>query len=68
MCIILDIRGYTVSKKTYNFVTGIIGGVQVLAIAIVTYISPENIIAINASIGIVGTAAIEVCNQFVKSE
>lgn len=39
-----------------------------LAIAIVTYISPENIIAINASIGIVGTVAIEVCNQFVKSE
>lgn len=56
------------SKKTYNFVTGIIGGVQVLTIAIVTYIAPENIIAINASIGIVGTAAIEVCNQFVKSE
>ena len=42
------------SKKVYNLVTGIIGGVEVIAIAI------------NASIGIVGTAAIEVCGQFVK--
>lgn len=56
------------SKKTYNLVTGIIGAVQVIGIAIITYISPDNAVAINASIGIVGTAAIEVCNQFVKSE
>lgn len=33
-------------KKTYNLVTGIIGGVETIAIA--------------------GTAAIEICSQFVK--
>ena len=56
------------SKKTYNFVTGIIGGVEVIAVAIVTFVQPSYAVAINASIGIVGTAAIEVCGQFVKSE
>lgn len=54
------------SKKVYNLVTAIIGGVEVIAIAIVTFFNPVYAVAINASIGIVGTAAIEVCNQFVK--
>lgn len=56
------------SKKVYNLVTGIIGGVEVIAIAIVTFVQPSYAVAINASIGIVGTAAIEVCGQFVKAE
>ena len=55
------------SKKTYNLITGIIGGIEVIAIAIVTFINPSYAVAINASIGIVGTAAIEVCGQFVKA-
>lgn len=54
------------SKKVFNLVTGVIGGVEVIAIAIVTFINPAYATAINASIGIVGTAAIEVCSQFVK--
>lgn len=56
------------SKKVYNLVTGIIGGVEVIAVAIVTFVQPSYAVAINASIGIVGTAAIEVCGQFVKAE
>ena len=56
------------SKKVYNLVTGIIGGVEVIAIAVVTFINPAYAVAINTSIGIAGTAAIEVCSQFVKSE
>lgn len=56
------------SKKVYNLVVGIVGGVEVAAIAIVTFINPSYAVAINASIGIAGTAAIEICNQFVKSE
>ena len=56
------------SKKMYNLVVGVIGGVEVIAVAVVTFINPEYATAINASIGIVGTAAIEVCGQFVKSE
>lgn len=56
------------SKKVYNLVTGIVGGVEVIAIAVVTFVNPAYAVAINASIGIVGTAAIEVCGQFVKAE
>lgn len=56
------------SKKVYNLITGIIGGVEVISIAIVTFFNPAYAVAINASIGIVGTAAIEVCGQFVKAE
>ena len=55
------------SKKTYNLIAGVIGGVEVIAVAIVTFINPSYAVAINASIGIVGTAAIEVCSQFVKA-
>ncbi len=54
------------SRKVYNLVTGIIGGVEVIAIALVTFFNPTYAVAINASIGIVGTAAIEVCGQFVE--
>ncbi|MEE1138675.1 MAG: hypothetical protein U0M02_09385 [Acutalibacteraceae bacterium] len=44
------------------------GGIEVISIAIVTFFNPAYAVAINASIGIVGTAAIEVCGQFVKAE
>ncbi|MBO7715774.1 MAG: hypothetical protein J6S85_19585 [Methanobrevibacter sp.] len=54
------------SKKVFNLVTGIVGGAEVIAIAIVTFIQPAFAVAINASIGIAGTAVIEICNQFVK--
>ena len=55
------------SKKTDNLIAGIIGGVEVIALTIVTFINPSYAVAINASVGIVGTAAIEVCSQFVKA-
>ncbi len=55
-------------RKTYNLVTGIIGGVETVAIAIVTFINPTYAVAINASIVIAGTAATEICAQFVKGE
>jgi hypothetical protein len=56
------------SKKTFNLVTGIVGGVQAIAVAIVTYTSPEYATAINSSIVVIGTAVIEACSQFVKPE
>lgn len=56
------------SKKTFNLVTGIVGGVQAIAVAVVTYTSPEYAAAINSAIVIAGTAAIEICNLFVKEE
>lgn len=56
------------SKKTFNLVTGIVGGVQAIAVAIVTYTSPEYATAINSAIVVIGTAVIEACSQFVKPE
>ena len=54
------------SKKTFNLVTGIIGAVQAAAVAIVTYTEPSYATAINSATVIAGTAAIEICNLFVK--
>lgn len=56
------------SKKTFNLVTGIIGALQTVGVAVVTYINPEYAAAINSAIVIAGTAAIEICNLFVKEE
>lgn len=54
------------TRKVFNLVSTLIGAVQVASIALVTYFSPEYSVAINSSIVIIGTAAIEVCSQFVK--
>ena len=54
------------SRKVFNLVSALIGATQAASIALVTYFSPEYSVAINSSIVIVGTAAIEVCSQFVK--
>ena len=43
------------SKKTFNLITGIVGGVSTIAIAVVTFINPAYAVAINASIGIAST-------------
>jgi hypothetical protein len=56
------------SKKTFQLISGIVGGVQAIAVAVVTYTSPENAAAINGAIVILGTAIIEACSQFVKPE
>lgn len=56
------------SKKTFNLITGIVGGVSTIAIAVVTFINPSYAVAINASIGIASTATIEICNQFVTKQ
>lgn len=56
------------SKKTFNLVTAIIGGVQAIGVAIVTYTEPAYTTAINGAIVILGTAAVEVCNLFTKAE
>lgn len=55
-------------KKTFNLVAGVIGGVQTIAIAVVTYVQPAYAVQINAAIGVAGTAAIEICSLFVKTE
>ena len=56
------------SKKTFNLVTGIVGGLQAIGVAVVTFTSPEYATAINSAIVVIGTAVIEACSQFVKAE
>ena len=56
------------SKKTFNLVTCIVGGVQTIAVAVVTYTAPEYATAINSAIVIAGTAIIEICNLFTSQE
>lgn len=56
------------SKKTFQLVSAIVGGVQAIAVAVVTYTSPEYAAAINGAIVVIGTAIIEACSGFVKPE
>ena len=56
------------SKKTFQLISAIVGGVQAIAVAIVTYTTPEYATAINGAIVVIGTAVIEACSQFVKAE
>lgn len=56
------------TQKTYKLVTAIVGGVETIAVGIVTYCAPAGATAINAGILIAGTAILEICNLFVKAE
>ena len=56
------------SKKTFALISGIVGGLQTIGVALVTYTGPEYATAINSGIVIAGAAIIEICNLFVKSE
>ena len=55
------------SKKTYNLVVGVVGGLTTIGVAVVTFFNPAYAVAINASIGIASTAIVEICGQFVKN-
>lgn len=54
------IGGFKTSKKVFNLVTAI-------ATAVCTFIGFAMAPAVVAAIGVAGTAAIEICHQFVKS-
>lgn len=54
------------SKKIFNLITGIVGALQTVGVAFVTYYEPAYATAINSAIVIAGTAIIEICNLFVK--
>ena len=49
----------------FALVTGIVGGLQTIGVAVVTFTQPEYATAINSTIVIAGTAIIEACGQFV---
>jgi hypothetical protein len=54
------------SKKIYNLVVGISGGVATIACAVVAFLDPAYESAIIASIGVLETAIVEICSKFVK--
>jgi hypothetical protein len=54
------------SKKTFNLVVGISGGIAAIASAVVAYAEPAFTPAIIGSIGIAETATTEICSLFVK--
>lgn len=54
------------SKRIFALVSGIIGGLQTIGVAVVTYTGHEYATVINSAIVIAGAAAIEICNLFVK--
>lgn len=56
------------SKKTFNLVVGISGGVATIASAVVAFLDPAYESAIVASIGVVETAIVEICSKFVKEK
>lgn len=56
------------SKKTYNLVVGISGGIATIASAIIAFLDPAYESAIIASIGVVETAIVEICSKFVKEK
>lgn len=53
------------TKKTFNLIVAIVGGVQTIAIGVVTFLGLPAAAPINASIVIGGTAIVEICSQFV---
>lgn len=56
------------SKKTFQLVSGIVGGIQLIAVAVVTYVSPEHATAINSAVVVIGTAIIEACSKLLPAE
>lgn len=58
------------SKRVFNLVTGIVTGVEAIALAVCTFAIPDPFIkgAVVASIPVVCNAGIAVCNNFVKEE
>ena len=56
------------SKRMFNFIVGVSGGVAAIASAVVTYFQPAYATAIVGAIGIAETAAVEICSLFVVKE
>lgn len=54
------------SKKVFNFIVGITGGICAIASATVALFEPPYMPAILASIPVAETAIVEICSKFVK--
>jgi hypothetical protein len=56
------------SKKTFELVVGITGGISAIAVAVVTFVQPQYCVAINGAIAIAQTAITEILTLFTKKE
>lgn len=58
------------SKKVYNLITGIVTGVEAIAVAVCTFAIADPFIkgAVVASIPIACNAGLAICNNFVKEK
>lgn len=56
------------SRKTFNLITGISGGVATIAGAVIAFIQPPFTPAIVGAVGIVETAIVEICSLFLDKE
>ena len=54
------------SKRIFNFIVGITGGLCAIAAATVALVEPPYMPAILASIPVAETAIVEICSKFVK--
>ena len=54
------------SKRVYNLVVGVTGGISAIASAVVAFFQPAYTPAIVGAIGIAETAVVEICSLFVK--
>ena len=55
------------SKRTFNLVVGITGGIAAIGSAVVTYFQPAYAVQTVAAIGVASTAVTEICSLFVKA-
>jgi uncharacterized membrane protein YwzB len=53
------------SKKLFMLLSSVIGGLETIAVALVTYFAPPMATAINTCIVLVGTCIIECLSNFV---
>lgn len=56
------------SKRTFNLVVGVTGGICAIASAVVAFLQPPYMTAIIASIPVAETAIVEICTKFVKEK
>lgn len=54
------------SKRMFNLVVGITGGVAAIATAVITFFQPPYAAAIVGCVGIAETAVVECCSLFTK--
>jgi len=60
----------SMTQKQYKLATAIVGGIETLAVGLITYFVQDTALSakIDAAIVIAGTAALEICQLFVKPE